>query len=75
MYTDWMWQCDLNNLLNFFNQRLRPKAQWEIRQYAEALAYHVWSIAPVSFEAWFLHQGLPEEQLTRIKALDLSSQE
>ena len=37
-YTEWYWKVDLHNLLHFLGLRLDPHAQWETRQYAEAIA-------------------------------------
>lgn len=36
-YTEIYWQCDLHNLLHFFDLRLDPHAQQEIREIAEAM--------------------------------------
>lgn len=45
-YTEFVCQVDLNNLLKFLEQRMHPRAQWEIRQYANAIAEHVREHAP-----------------------------
>lgn len=45
-YTEFVCQVDLNNLLKFLEQRLHPRAQWEIRQYAIAIAEQVQLHAP-----------------------------
>lgn len=37
LYTEWYWKMDLHNLFHFLELRLDPHAQWEIRQYAEAI--------------------------------------
>lgn len=37
MYQQWVVTADSRNLMNFFDQRLDPHAQWEIRQYANAM--------------------------------------
>lgn len=37
MYYVGIWQIDAHNLMNFIRQRTSPHAQWEIRQYAEAI--------------------------------------
>lgn len=34
IYSECIWTCSLQSLLHFFNQRLKPDAQYEIRQYA-----------------------------------------
>lgn len=36
-YTAWMWKCDLHNIMHLLSLRRHPHAQWEIRQYAEAV--------------------------------------
>jgi thymidylate synthase (FAD) len=58
IYTKFVWQMDLHNLLHFLKLRLAEGAQWEIRQYAEAIATvvclsfpSVWS----AFEEHVLH--------------------
>jgi thymidylate synthase (FAD) len=38
-YTQWYWKCDLHNLFHFLSLRADPHAQYEIRIYADALAY------------------------------------
>jgi thymidylate synthase (FAD) len=37
LYTEWYWQIDLHNLMNFLKLRLAEDAQYEIREYAKAL--------------------------------------
>lgn len=51
-YTEFVCQVDLNNLLKFLEQRLHPRAQWEIRQYATAIAEHVRVEAPTVWRAF-----------------------
>ena len=36
-YTQWYWKIDLHNLLHFLNLRTDPRAQYEIRVYADAI--------------------------------------
>lgn len=58
LYTQWYWQMDLHNLLHFLALRLDPHAQWEIREYAEALSKIVKATCPLayaSFERHVLH--------------------
>lgn len=43
---------DLHNLLHFLSLRNTPEAQWEIRQYAEALESIIEPYVPWSMEAW-----------------------
>lgn len=51
-YTEWVWKCDLRNVLHLLGLRLDPHAQWEIRQYAEALASIVKVWVPFAYEAF-----------------------
>lgn len=52
-YTEAYWKIDLHNLLNFLRLRLDPKAQLEIRLYAEAIARKVVAVwCPVAWEAF-----------------------
>ena len=51
-YTKWVWKIDLHNLLHFLNLRLGKDAQWEIRQYAEAIASIVKEWVPTAWEAF-----------------------
>lgn len=37
-YTEAVWKIDLHNLLHFLSKRMAPDAQFEIRQYANAIA-------------------------------------
>lgn len=37
IYSECIWTCSIQTLLHFFNQRLKSDAQYEIRQYAEAI--------------------------------------
>ena len=52
IYTEWTWKLDLHNLFKLLNQRLDHHAQWEIRQYAEAIAVMVKDRCPVAWEAF-----------------------
>jgi thymidylate synthase (FAD) len=51
-YTQWYWKVDLHNLLHFLSLRVDPRAQYEIRAFAEVIAGIVKRVAPLSFEAW-----------------------
>jgi len=55
LYTQWYWQIDLHNLFHFLKLRLDPHAQWEIRQYAKALARCARAVAPMAFAAFEKH--------------------
>ena len=63
-YTEFVAQCDLNNLLKFLEQRLHPRAQWEIRQYAIEIAKHVEIWAPT---IWGCFSELHKEGIVQHK--------
>jgi thymidylate synthase (FAD) len=50
-YTVKVWKIDLHNLLHFLGLRLDSHAQWEIRQYALAIADIVKAWCPLVWEA------------------------
>lgn len=57
-YTQWVWKCDLRNLLHFLKLRMDSHAQFEIREYAK----EIWRIvkgwvpaAAQAFEEYELH--------------------
>ena len=52
-YTEAYWKIDLHNLLHFLALRMEENAQYEIRQYANAIGYEIvknW--VPVTWEAF-----------------------
>lgn len=51
-FTEWYWECDLNNLLNFLSLRMDKHAQKEIRDYANAMHEILAPLAPWTFEAF-----------------------
>jgi len=51
-YTEFVWKIDLHNLMHFLKLRLDGHAQWEIRQYGEALATLVKAVVPLAYEAF-----------------------
>lgn len=55
LYTTWYWQIDLHNLFHFLRLRLDWHAQWEIRQYAAAIAKCAQAVAPLCYEAFEEH--------------------
>jgi thymidylate synthase (FAD) len=55
LYTEWYWQIDLHNLFHFLLIRLDDHAQYEIREYAKALAQCAKAVAPIAYEAWEEH--------------------
>lgn len=56
LYTQWYWQMDLHNLFRFIELRIDPHAQWEIRQYATAIAQLARAVAPAAYDAFERHR-------------------
>ncbi len=52
VYTEWVWKIDLHNLLHFLELRLHEHAQYEIREYAEAIWEFVRNWVPLTAEAF-----------------------
>jgi len=71
MYTQWYWKIDLHNLLHFLSLRVDPRAQWEIQEFARAIAGMVKRVAPLSYEAW-VDYDLESRPLTRAEREVLS---
>jgi thymidylate synthase (FAD) len=70
-YTQWYWKVDLHNLLHFLSLRVDPRAQWEIQEFARAIAGMVKRVAPISYEAW-VDYDLESRPLTRAEREVLS---
>ncbi len=70
-YTQWYWKIDLHNLLHFLSLRVDPRAQWEIQEFARAIAGMVKRVAPLSYEAW-VDYDLESRPLTRAERHVLS---
>jgi len=51
-YTQFVWKQDLHNLMHFLSLRLDEHAQWEVRQYADAIYKLLKNYLPKSME-WF----------------------
>ncbi|KIE05522.1 Thymidylate synthase ThyX [Candidatus Jidaibacter acanthamoeba] len=51
-YTQWYWKVDLNNLLHFLRLRADAHAQFEIREYANAIISILEKWLPLTFEAF-----------------------
>ena len=49
MYTEWYWTGSLAAYARFYKQRIDPHAQWEIRQYAEAVGNIIRPLFPFSW--------------------------
>lgn len=54
-YTEFIFTCNLHSLVHFITLRTHAGAQWEIRQYAQALRTLAQPHFPVSLEAWQVH--------------------
>lgn len=55
-YTEWVWKCDLHNIFHLLRLRCDPHAQWEIREYANAMAQLVKAWVPLAFHAFVDYQ-------------------
>lgn len=51
-YTEWYWKINLHNLFNFLRLRMDHHAQWEIREYANAIYTLIQPICPVACQAF-----------------------
>jgi len=51
-YTQFYMKCDLRNMLHFFSLRLDSHAQYEIRQYAKAMAAFAEVLFPLTWQAF-----------------------
>lgn len=72
LYTEWYWKNDLHNIFHFLSLRLDDHAQYEIREYAGAMAKLVRKVAPIAYEAFedysvsgLLFSNLEQMMLTR----------
>jgi thymidylate synthase (FAD) len=70
-YTQWYWKIDLHNLLHFLSLRVDARAQWEIQEFARAIAGMVKRVAPLSYEAW-VDYDLESRPITRAERVVLS---
>lgn len=55
MYTEWYWTGSLAAYARFYRQRSEEHAQWEIREYAEAVGDIVRSLFPFSWNCLMLY--------------------
>ena len=55
MYTEWYWQMDLKNMLHFLKLRMDSHAQWEIQEYARAIATIVKAVCPMAYDSFERH--------------------
>jgi len=72
VYTQWYWKCDLRNVLHFLALRMDRHAQWEIRQYANAVHDLIAPLFPFTFEAWREYE-VESVRLTRAEVAALAS--
>lgn len=55
LYTEFYWQMDLHNCMRFLHLRTDSHAQYEIREFAEAIGKCVKAVAPMAYEAYEEH--------------------
>lgn len=55
LYTQFIWTVNARSLMNFLSLRADSHAQWEIQQYALAIAEIFRSICPKTYEAFVKH--------------------
>ncbi len=54
-YTECYWQMNLRNLFHFLKLRMDTHAQWEIQEYARALAKPVKEVCPLAYRSFERH--------------------
>jgi len=52
LYTETIWTCSFQALMNFLDLRLDAHAQWEIREYARAIESIVQERLPILYGCW-----------------------
>lgn len=52
IYTQFYWKCDLHNLLHLIALRSHPTAQFEVREYSNAIEEIVKEWVPITYEAF-----------------------
>ncbi len=52
IYTQFYWKCDLHNLLHLIELRSHPTAQFEIREFSNAIEAIVKEWVPITYEAF-----------------------
>ncbi len=55
LYTEWYWLMDLHNLFHFLRLRMDHHAQWEIREYACAIAKLTQAVVPKAYDSFERH--------------------
>ncbi len=56
--TSLYWTVNMRSLMNFLDQRLNPKAQWEIRELAKAVARILYQVVPLTIDNYLRISGL-----------------
>ncbi len=56
--TTFWWTINTRSLMNFLKLRLRPDAQWEIRQVAKAVVRIMRKTTPITIETFLNHENL-----------------
>lgn len=62
VYYTSVWKIDAHNLMHFLGLRMAPDAQWEIRQYANAMFKFFQGVLPWTAEA-FVEYRMPAQEL------------
>lgn len=52
LYTETIWTCSFQAVMNFLDLRLESHAQWEIREYAGAVRQLVAAAVPILYQCW-----------------------
>jgi thymidylate synthase (FAD) len=65
-YTQWYWQSNLRNLLHFISLRSTQHAQYEVREYSDAMLEMIKPIVPNCVEA-FLDYQMHGKSLSRME--------
>lgn len=63
LYTAWVWKIDLHNLFHFLGLRMDKHAQWEMKQFADAIYKLIEPMVPVSCRAFNDYHPLREAML------------
>jgi len=58
--TSFYWTINMRSLMNFLEQRLSPKAQWEIRELAKAVVRILYRVVPLTVDTFLRHANLLE---------------
>lgn len=71
LYTQLVWKCDLHNIFHFLGLRMEGHAQWEVRQYANAMGQIVKDSFPISYKAFedyefnAMNMSVPEQDIIK----------